>query len=351
MCFFCKKVLHFVTDVTSILPAQFIKSISREFYMNKKIIAVAIAAAVAAPSAFAANNTTMYGKIHMSVNNSTGATDAWQTSSHATRWGIKGAEDLGNGLKAVFQYEVSYDPDEGGAFGGARNSFLGLAGDFGTFLVGRHDTPAKVAFYAAGNERLGDSILDLHGSFGFAELRTDDAIAYVSPSMSGFKAAVAVVPGETAAADGIVEGMSFGVMYGANGIKAGFGYTDLEDITGGDSTLMNAGVSGTFGDFSVGAQYQAVEHAGNERDVFAVTGTAKFGNNKVIAMYGNADDDAAGDRDTWGLALQHIMSKRTSVYVAYRNDDGSAGLSNPWVGNGGTTRTDDAISLGMIHSF
>ena len=128
--------------------------------MNKKLIAVAIAAAVAAPAAMA-GDTTMYGKVHMSINNSN---DAWYVSDHAARWGVKGSEDLGNGLKAIFKYEVSYDVDEGGAFGSARNSYLGLAGGFGTFLVGRHDTPAKVAFYAAGNERLGDSIIDLNGA-------------------------------------------------------------------------------------------------------------------------------------------------------------------------------------------
>ena len=350
--------------------------------MNKKLIAVAIAAAVAAPAAMA-NDTTLYGKVHMSINN---ANDQWNVQSHSSRLGVKGSEDLGNGLKAIFKYEMGYNgTDSSTAIGGARNSYIGLAGGFGTFVVGRHDTPAKVAFYAAGNERLGDSIIDLNNNFGFDELRTSNAIAYISPSFSGLTVAAAIVPGETPSsttstswvdangdsvvdagevttstsglnnpsADGLADAYSIGVMYAGNGVKAGIGYTNGDDLVGADAELLNIGASVSIDMFSVGAQYQETSVGTRDRDSWAITGTANFGNNQLIAIYGQSDDDAVtdGDRDTFGLAIKHTMSKRTAVYAAYRNDDGKSGLSRNWIGNGGTTQVDDAFGIGMIHNF
>ena len=140
--------------------------------MNKKLLAAAVAAAVvAAPAAFA--ESTVYGKMHSSIDAidyDTTNEDNWEVNSRASRLGFKGSEDLGNGLKAIYQIELSVNAGGGGqgqggnsGLGGkTRNTFIGLAGDWGTALVGRHDTPAKMAFYAAGNERLGDSVIDLN---------------------------------------------------------------------------------------------------------------------------------------------------------------------------------------------
>ncbi len=177
--------------------------------MNKKLLAVAIAAAVAAPSAFA--ESTIYGKLHTSIDangfdtgNNSASVDNYTMSSRASRLGFKGSEDLGSGLKAIYQIELSVSSDGGtdqtvgDGWGSQRNTFIGLAGDWGTFLVGRHDTPAKMAFYAGGNDRLGDSIIDINsGVVGvFREFRANNAIAYVSPNFSGFTLAAAVIPGE-----------------------------------------------------------------------------------------------------------------------------------------------------------
>ena len=150
--------------------------------------------------------TTLYGKIHMDIRNSDqGDVDNWTVNSNASRLGVKGSEDLGNGMKAIFQYETTYSgTDSSEAFGAARNSYIGLAGNWGQVRVGRHDTPMKVAFYAAGNDHLADSIIDINKTIGFQEVRTNNAIAYISPSFSGFTLAAAIVPGEqsgTAAPD------------------------------------------------------------------------------------------------------------------------------------------------------
>lgn len=326
--------------------------------MNKKVLSVAVLALMSASAVNAANNTVMYGKVHVSIDkfdsDASGA-DMFAVNDRGSRLGFKGSEDLGNGLKAIWKYEMSYDVDEGGAIGGARNSYLGLAGGFGTMLVGRHDTPAKVALYATGTEMLGDSIIQLTGSgdaalLNMQETRADDAIAYISPSMNGLTAAVAIIPGESAANDGLADSWSGAVMYKGHGVKAAAGY---EDVVGAWE-LFNIGASVKFGDFTVGALWQSQEQQGGsgESDMYALTGKAKFGNNAVIATYASTENDGSlsGEGDGFGLALTHKMSKRSKIYVAYANKDVDGGTSVSSVA-GDAFNQGSNFSVGMIHKF
>jgi predicted porin len=355
--------------------------------MNKKLLAAAVAAAVvAAPAAFA--ESTVYGKFHTSVDmvdmetGGASTVDNWQVNSRASRLGFKGSEDLGNGLKAIYQVEFGISTDGGPAqtnqnaparrspVDNHRNTFIGLAGDWGTFIVGRHDTPMKMAFYATGNELLGDSIIDMNAGASpigvFQEVRASNAIAYVSPNFSGFTVAAAVVPGEegvTAAgteADGLADHYSVGVMWKGMGFKFGAGFETLENQAGGvapgaanqDMDTWQIGGSYTFGAFSVGAQYQDTSDAGfvanTDYTAWALTGKATFGNNAIALAYTTSETDPAGvastDTDGWGISAEHNFSKRTKVYAAYAMGETDAPGT-------ATDMDDDRFSLGMIHSF
>ena len=361
--------------------------------MNRKLLAAAIAATVvAAPSAFAEQ--VIYGQFHTSVDmtDAEDSQDNWSMESRASRLGFKGSEDLGNGLKAIYQAEFSVQTDgnDGGVgqdggdgWGGQRNTFIGLAGGFGTFLIGRHDTPMKVAFYAAGNELLGDSIIDLNTSNSltpvktnatpigvFSEYRADNAIAYVSPNFSGFSAAFAVIPGEDSGVGGapgnldradLANHYSVGLMYAGGGLKASAGWqnTDLHGRDGNPATspqeTIQVGASYTFGAFSVGGQYETTDNYrgvdDNDYTAWAVTGKATFGNNAISVLYTDSEADAAAltagavaDLETsgWGVAAEHNFSKRTKVYAAYAAD------SRDFTGG---DQDVDVFSLGMIHKF
>ena len=124
-----------------------------------------------------------------------------QGEGRASRFGIKGSEDLGNGLKAVYQVEVGINFDTNNNITGTstnpdpiylRNTFAGLAGDWGTILMGRHDTPLKIS--TAKLDLFSDTMADYNGTIGFQDLRVDNAVAYISPSWSGFQLALATVP-------------------------------------------------------------------------------------------------------------------------------------------------------------
>jgi len=364
----------------------------RESSMNKKLLAAAVTAAVfAAPAAFAEG--TIYGKFHTSIDYSDpvgGGNQNYLVSSRSSRLGFKGSEDLGNGMKAIFQAEFSVQTDgndggrgqDGGdGWGGQRNTFIGLSSDWGTVLVGRHDTPLKVAFYGAGVETLGDSIIDLNLSNSlqpsksntapigvFSEYRADNAIAYVSPNFSGFTFVGAVIPGEDIEGDnggderdGIADHYSLGAMYSGGGLKVGGGYqmtTADPDGNGpsssNDQKTWQLGGSYTMNAFMVGAQYESTDSFAfsddNDYTAWAVTGKYTFGNNAISAVYTDSELDtgsgsSASDSDTsgWGLAAEHNFSKRTKVYVAYAHDE-----DDEKPGDSGNA---SQASLGMIHNF
>ena len=348
--------------------------------MNKKLLAAAVAAAVvAAPAAFA--ESTVYGKMHASIDaideEGAGGTvrDNYEMESRSSRLGFKGSEDLGGGLKAIYQIEVTVDLTGGSgrdqstddAFGGYRNTFIGLSGDFGTFLVGKHDTPAKIAFYGAGNEALGDSVIDLNtGSRNpigvFHEFRANNAIAYVSPSFSGFTLAAAVVPGEQTGVedasennnDGIADHYSLGLIYKGNGLRVGVGYESkvgLTEAVGADEAnfdTLQIGASYTMNNFRLGLHYEDSEDVGfsvdEDREAWAISGKATFGNNAVSAVYTMKEDENdsgdTSDFEGWGLAFEHNFSKRTKAYVAYASGEDDE-----------KDEEEDRFSLGMIHNF
>lgn len=124
----------------------------------------------------------------------------------ASRLGVKGSEDLGNGLKAVYQIEIQINFDTNNNLtSGAdtfqyRNTFVGLAGDWGTFLLGRHDTPLKIS--TGRLDLFADSIADMNGTVGFQDIRLDNTVAYISPSWGGFQLALATSPSGGATALG-----------------------------------------------------------------------------------------------------------------------------------------------------
>ncbi len=312
------------------------------------ILATAIAAVIAAPLASAAKHegkgphVTVYGVAHASLNNNDQA-DNWTVKSNASRLGFKGSEDLGNGMKATFQMEMGYDLTDGaGVTGTNRNSYVGLAGGFGEVRVGRHDTPAKAAFYSTGNDLLGDSVIDLNGLQGFTERRVSNAIAYIAPKMGDLTIAAAIVPGEGAApADGLNSATSIGVMYGAGPIKAALGWTDAGDLlnAGGDNTLMQLGFSYTMDNIKVGVEYETLEVGTTDTTTFALVGQMTFGDNAVILNFGNQEVDtgaATTDADSTGIALKHSLSKRTAAYVAIASSDNKA---------------KEATSFGLTHKF
>jgi predicted porin len=109
--------------------------------MQKKIIVLALAAAFAMPAFADTANVTVYGAVNLSAeqintgDSASGAkgANAFKVSSNVTKFGLKGAQDLGDGVSAIWQIEQQVDVDDAGGTGSGkntlatRNSFVGLA--------------------------------------------------------------------------------------------------------------------------------------------------------------------------------------------------------------------------------
>jgi len=112
--------------------------------MKKSLIALAVLAASGA--AMAQSSVTLYGIADVWVGNlkasevaanPAGMTMLQSGGVSTSRWGVRGSEDLGGGLKAIFTLEQGFSADDGTSAGGFnRQAFVGLAGGFGQVTFG-----------------------------------------------------------------------------------------------------------------------------------------------------------------------------------------------------------------------
>jgi len=139
--------------------------------------------------------------------------------------GFKGSEDLGNGLKAIFQIETALTNDSSSTFGDAQDTFVGLEGGFGTVVAGRISTPLNNwmgDFDASGASNAFRStnvnLTAFTGEANGLETRVDNAVAYVAPTFSGIQFAALYAPDEDDSISHDVYGI--GLRYDAGPISA-----------------------------------------------------------------------------------------------------------------------------------
>lgn len=366
--------------------------------MTKKILPLAIGAIVAAAAAapgVASADVTIYGKMHVSLdyfksngNTSTSDISDVQVSSNSSRIGFKGSEDLGGGLKAIWQVEtgVNINNNQGNAWS-TRNSFLGLSGGWGTVIAGKHDTPVKIISRKL--DPFGDTIFDTRALMGTTangtnrfNLRTSNTAAYISPSWSGFSVIGAYVAdaadNSAAPNDNSNQAASFSATYANGPIYAAVGYEWHDDDIGGDQ-MIRAGGSYKFGAFKLGGLFEKGKSGGSsdagggypgiDRWGANAFGTYDFGNNtaKLQLTYVDSSKDLKNNGNTfdgdnswmWSAGIDHKFSKRTKVYAAVGQLK-QGGDNSYYLGGGHNTNTfntaspgedQTAVSLGMVHTF
>ena len=166
--------------------------------MKKHIFFLAASTAFAAP-AFAQNSVTLYGLIDEGLNytnNVRGGHNYELASGDAqgSRWGLKGAEDLGNGLKAVFQLENGFDVNSGRLGQGSRmfgrQAFVGLSSDAGTVTFGRqYDALVDYLAPTTANGNWGGYLLShpFDNDNTDNSFRVNNTIKYASPNYAGLQ--------------------------------------------------------------------------------------------------------------------------------------------------------------------
>jgi len=250
--------------------------------------ALVVAAAFSASSPAVAQNTSVqfYGHLDLSIDDITkGIKDpaavgklGWQPdiSSNLSYFGFRGDHDIGGGYKMVFQVETQVDvaatpgpsPVNQASQGnvdnkvlaalGSRNSFLGIAGNFGAFKLGKTDAPYKLSTARMDpfSATVGDynSIMGNTGGDNRAEFdtRLSHAMWYESPKWSGASFSALFAPGQNRASDNSNNASGEPDCTG--------GGVGRQVATGGAGTNVNIGPcnDGSFGDaYSAAGVYEA----------------------------------------------------------------------------------------------
>lgn len=324
--------------------------------MKKSILAIAVAATMAAPAAMAAP--TVYGNVHLSLNAADNdipdAKNNLAMSSNTSSIGVKGSEDLGDGLKAIYKIEFGVDiagkpttnpdanaPGIGGTSGTSaaasgvlnrRDQFMGLKGGWGTVAFGTMSSNYKQMggkvdpLYRTpleGRGFLATQSSTLHGGAGIDRGRSTNTVQYTSPKMGGFS-----LVANTTFSGAEDETNGIGLRWGNKSFTV---YGDWIDgltqdacptCTGDTQSAMKLGGKWDGKAFALALQYEDSTDKAGADYVFAA-GTWNINkNNALILTYGIQDVDVvsgAQSEDTTGVAVayNHKLSKMTNVYLGY----------------------------------
>ena len=329
----------------------------------------------------------LYGKARASVDiTDNGTTSASNVSSNSSRFGFKGNEDLGNGLRAIFQMETLVTLDEASSaptlFGTARNSYIGIAAPLGTLVVGMTDNAYKLA--TSKLDIWSDSMGDYNAIIGnvsgastpFNE-REPSSINYWGPKMNGFQLLAAYRLDE----DATVKRDKYSVagVYESGPYYAALAYEfhgDEANSTGGissgtriyDTAAWTLGLGYTFNHDNTKINFVYEDMAQEDvatlldRNAWYLALSHKMASNTFKISYARASDNDAESNtgaNWYVLGLDHALSKRTALYALYARTDNDTG-ARYGVGTGGSTGAvvpatagldPSTFSIGINHDF
>ena len=274
--------------------------------MKKSLLALAVLGAFAG-AAQAQSSVTIYGIVDTGIAYSskvTGAPGGGTGSKfglnsgvvQGSRIGFKGVEDLGGGLSAVFNLETGFTNDDGGLQGSdsvtssnlfRRKSVVGLAGGFGSVLVGRQtdfaDTISAytaVADFGGVIQNSGSGLNRLQG------VRTNNSINYTTNNLSGFTGNLMYGFGETAGKTSAGQSFGLGGKYENGPLGLGLNYYQSKaGSTPSDTSIIPAAGS-------TGTVYTNAANVGSSaQKVLNVVGSYQFGPARVYANYSRVKQD------------------------------------------------------------
>ena len=352
--------------------------------MKKPLVALAVLAA--SGSAFAqASSVTLYGRLDGAVVNVDKANTANQSltavgdSTVATSiWGMRGSEDLGGGMRGVFNVEGDVSVTNGAASAAGlfrRGAFVGVSGGFGELTVGLRINPLIVTWAGAQVMTSNSVFVTSAAAAGFADFFTKNAVTYTAPKLGPATVQVQRGLGNVAGGDskGAVTALSaFAPLPGGIELRAAFQQREFggtagtsANDAGGDKETSLFGIKGTFGPTTLAVNYlkNEVKNATNTAlttkvDLVQVAGSYALSKQmQVGASYTQYDGKLTGQGKTTLTNLQgrYILSPRTFTYLQVgMADNATVGIavSPVWSVVGGVAgRSQQAVGLGAVHSF
>ncbi|HKT93498.1 MAG TPA: porin [Paraburkholderia sp.] len=381
----------------------------------KKTLMVAALTGVFATAAHAQSSVTLYGLIDAGITyaNNSGGHSLWKATSgtvNGSRWGLRGSEDLGGGLHAIFTLENGFNIQNGTAsqssrmFG--RQAFVGLASDqYGAVTLGRQYD--SVVDYLAPLSNTGTQYGGTIAAHPFDNdnlnnsIRFNNTVKYSSVNYAGFKF------GGTYSFSNSTEfannrAYSVGASYNWGGLNVGAGYLHLNNnvnnlqnavtnsgaqtgeytFAAGRQSTFGGGVNYTFGPATAGFVYTQTQlgnainisptQSGTSKGIGLNGGSARFQNFEGNVRYAltpalslagaytytraNFGGGVNPNYNTVALQSDYALSKRTDVYlqgdwqhVSSNQDNIGAYLNG--LGSASTRQDQVAVTVGMRHRF
>ena len=345
--------------------------------MKRSLLAFA-ALSVLAPAAMAQSSVTLFGILDLAArqvkNGGAGSQKQLATGSNATsRFGLRGVEDLGGGLRAGFHLEAAVNPDVGTSdatkFWG-RRSTLSLLGGFGELRMGRDYTPTA---YNTFTDEFGIVGVGSRGIFSYGSgsnlgstattvLRADNSIGYFLPAMGGVYGHVQVAAGE-----GVVGNKYLGgrIGYAGGPVNVGFAYGKTEvGGTAPDFKNFNLMFNYGIGPVTLYTLYDVKDWTPRKTQDLSVGLGWTVGMGEIKAGYTRADRSGgpagsgfadADDSTRLGVGYVHTLSKRTALYTTYGRvtNDGAARSSVLYAPPAGMLggQTSTGLEFGVRHNF
>ncbi|MDB5897996.1 MAG: polymerase [Ramlibacter sp.] len=370
--------------------------------MNARNLAIAAGLGLAACTAQAQSSVTLYGSVdqYLSYLRSSSGAHVLALEDGTTlrsRFGFRGEEDLGGGIKAKFQLEAGFNADSGIAAdatrGFDRQTWVGFATPYGEFRFGRQN---GVVFYRGDyidfTSRTLGSVVNAFGT----PSRYDNDLSYISPRMAGFLFEAHYALGETTAGATRQGVYQAGLDYLNGPFRVGYagivGRPPANAAIDRDASYHNFYANYDYGHGKVYAVY--IKSNNNTASGVLANGGTLLGNVggvvagtnpeatryyqiaqlsadynvtpalRIGALYGRIKDTSGNGKNATGYAIgaYYNLSKRTTlVALAHVLDNdpaagfrpsGSAGIRTNFTAaadvNGQTIR---GVALGVIHRF
>lgn len=333
--------------------------------MKKSLLALAVLGAFTSVAS-AQSSVTLYGRLDLSVNKGVGTANKGISNGSGSRFGVRGSEDLGGGLSALFNLEHRFDADTGasqnfcltptaattpapaGACGVANRfwggrSVVGLKGNFGQVLLGREYTTAFLGSQLIADPWGWDTVAS--GSVGaglnqaltggqIARVRNDSSVTY-NFATGGFRFGAQIAEATDAINSFAKKPFNFSAGYSAGPIAVAMGYEktgQVGTVAAGSPAAVWTTLNGTYdlGVVKLGALYGTGTTTANAKNKSTmVTLTAPMGQGEFRASFGKLTSKSAAGVSTdaakgWAVGYHYSLSKRTTLYGDYVRNTASA---------------------------
>lgn len=335
--------------------------------MKLKFLGAAITLTLLGTAQAQTANVTLYGRLDTALESIriSGATSGAASrsinlvSNDGSRWGLRGSEDLGGGLSAIFRLEGGFASDTGAITQGGvlfgRRAWVGLnSAALGSVTVGRNTEPMDDnsylfdPFQTAGNAAQYQVVA--------YPTRINNSLKYITPTLGGFIGSVIYGLHEQPSGS-----PKIGEYFGAsadffNGpIGASLSYGEDKNTATSKRQRTFAGLSYNFGVVKPMAYYfQNTETGKAKRSAWSVGAVVPMGAGEFRASYTDLKQ-ATAKANSLGLGYWYNMSKRTALYgsLAINKNNASSTLLTITPSFVGVTAGEDlrGLSFGMRHNF